>query len=134
MKKSTILTKHLKLCEEAYTLMLQENQWLRSNASTPEQPILNDKKSLLDALRESTQNLRSLNSEKQQPLDPAATDVAKKAQNMLLKIFMLDRENEQLLLRATLKEQNRLKNKIPSTKELKSVYEKDGIFKRRQTF
>lgn len=128
MKKNTVLTKHLKLCEEAYDLMLQENQWLKTEKTIPQDSIISRKRNLLDALKESNRDLNTLR--KEGISGDADNDLAKKAQNMLLKIFMLDRENEQLLLRTTLKEQNLMKGSMPSTKQLKATYNKDDTFKR----
>jgi len=96
-----VIRRHIALCDDAHALILEENRLLRSTGRPPEEDFLERKRTLLPRLDESLERLRVIR-ESGQPLGETARRQIESAQKKLLKIFMIDRENEQLLLKATL--------------------------------
>ncbi len=101
MSPEEVIRRHIALCDDAHALILEENRLLRSTGRPPEEDFLERKRTLLPRLDESLERLRVIR-ESGQPLGETARRQIESAQKKLLKIFMIDRENEQLLLKATL--------------------------------
>lgn len=87
------------LCDEAYDLLDEENRHLRATGELPSEDLLQRKRHLLPLIEEALERLRALR-EGKQPLSREASESLLAAQKKLLRIFMLDRENERLLLKA----------------------------------
>jgi len=98
MEPKTVLTTHLKLCEEVYSLLLRENTWLKKEGKVPEMSLLNEKKEIISRLNGSLGDLKKLKPEFFSPFDNTKKLVAD-SHSRLLQIFYLDRENEDLLLK-----------------------------------
>ncbi len=101
MNPEIVIDQHLALCEETLGLLLEENRILRKTQRTPEDAFLNKKRGLLPRLDESVATLRNLRENGPKP-GPASRQKIFSAQKKLMKIFLLDRENEQLLLKANM--------------------------------
>lgn len=101
MKTESILRHHLTLCEVAYRLLLEENQILKSTGMPPEKTFLRKKQNLLPMLDKSLESLRDVRDSLEVKEDPCRALVLD-AQKKLMKVFLLDRENEQLLLKVSL--------------------------------
>ena len=98
MEPREVLVGHLGLCEEVHALLLEENTWLKTKKTSPEQDLLDRKKALLPRLDESLDNLKRLQPESFSPFDDSKK-LVNDSHAKLLQIFYLDRENEDLLLK-----------------------------------
>jgi len=94
----TILLEHKSLCTESYELLLQENNCLRNKGELPGVDLFQRKRSLIGQLDESAQALRHINQQKL-ALSKRSSELVQEARNLSLRILLLDRDNEQLLLR-----------------------------------
>jgi len=92
------LRKHLELCESCYTLLQEENSFLKHEKKPTSPALLEKKKALLESLEISNRKLKQIN-EQNTPLPPKQKCLAQDAQKKIMKIFLIDRENEQLLLK-----------------------------------
>jgi hypothetical protein len=81
---------HVALCEDVYAFMLEENRFLKNTSRSIPQKMLDRKRSLLSALDDSLQSMRMVRK------------AAARAQQVILRAMLLDRENEQLLLKHAL--------------------------------
>lgn len=98
MEPREVLVGHLGLCEEVHALLLEENTWLKTKKTSPEQDLLDRKKAVLPRLDESLDNLKRLQPESFSPFDDSKK-LVNDSHAKLLQIFYLDRENEDLLLK-----------------------------------
>ncbi len=95
---SEVVDDHLRLCEELLTLLKEENRRLKHRGEAPDEETLERKRELLPAFDASLAAMRALQEEQPQIL-PALREKLKNAQNLIMKMLLLDRENEQLLLK-----------------------------------
>ncbi len=99
------LQQHLALCQEILTVVERESQALRQGELGGLRPLAVVKKSLLDRLNISLDRLRQqrLRWQQMSPADraehPAVGTLLRQNQDLIMKIIVLDRENEQALLR-----------------------------------
>lgn len=96
MKRSVAVENHLKICDELYALILEENRILRQDHCLPGQAFSTRKEGLLLRLNESVAGLQTAER------DAGAGPSLAKAKDRSMQIIRLDRENEQLLLRYSL--------------------------------
>ena len=96
-----VIRAHIVLCDEVLALMMEENRILRSTGAAPQEDFLSRKRLLLPRLDKSVEELHAVRESGVRLSDGARRQV-ESAQNKLMKIFMIDRENEQLLLKATM--------------------------------
>jgi flagellar biosynthesis/type III secretory pathway chaperone len=96
---------HLALCQEILAVVEKECQTLRHPDPDSLKPLTAQKKSLLPRLNQSLDRLRQLRQRWQQ-MEPAARarqpgigGLLRQNQDLIMKIIVLDRENEQTLLR-----------------------------------
>jgi hypothetical protein len=99
MQPEQVIKHHLDLCEQVHTLLLRENHQLKTEGTTTSDEILNEKQGLLPLLDQSLVELKKLSREDFSPFGEGG-NLIRKAQNKLMQIFYIDRENEQLLNRA----------------------------------
>ena len=100
MNLSESLNTHTSLCEEIYELMIEENRHLRGSGHPPADALLSRKGALLGTLSFSLERIRAALAE----AVPTTAEIRKcvgKAQQTILKALLIDRENEQLLLKCT---------------------------------
>jgi len=98
------LRQHLRICQEILALVQQEGQhW--QQADSPELAATQAKKNLLPKLNQSLDELRKdrLRWQRLAPPDRAqhreVTALLRQSQELIMRIVVLDRENEQTLLR-----------------------------------
>ena len=96
-----VIRSHIDLCDEVMAVVMEENRILRSTGAAPQEDFIARKRTLLPRLDESLERLRIVR-ESEVQLGEGARKSIEVAQNKLMKIFMIDRENEQLLLKATM--------------------------------
>ena len=96
----TVLRNHLELCSQVYSLLLEENTWLKTEKTIPGSNILEKKQELLPKLEVSLLELKKLKPEFFSPFDNSK-QLVKDSHSQLLKIFYLDRENEELLAKVS---------------------------------
>lgn len=121
-----IIREHLKLCEQVHNLLLKENHELKTEGKTTSDEILAEKRSLLPLLDTSLGELKKLSREDFSPFGEGG-ELIKKAQNKLMQIFYIDRENEQLLNRAQQGDSQILGGKISEIREIQSkLDQKEG--------
>jgi hypothetical protein len=104
---------HSALCEEVYSFLLEENRVLRSSGRLMQQGILDKKKMLLGALEESLARVKASARAGKVAKTPALRAATLKAQRILLKSMLLDKENEQLLLKHALSSSSGEVNILP---------------------
>lgn len=92
------LQTHTEVCEEMYRLMLELNRVLKAGNSTPDEALLERKRAALITLGDSLADLKSLG-EMRSGASAADRSAMEKCQRTILKALLLDRENEQLLLK-----------------------------------
>jgi hypothetical protein len=99
------LQAHLELCAEVLELVTGESEALRETDTFASQTFAQQRNALLPRLTQSLESLRRTR-EAWQQLDPAARarqpeaeSLMRRNQDLIMKIIVLDRENEQALLR-----------------------------------
>ena len=93
---------HSSLCEEVYDFFLEENRHLRTADQAVSEELSDRKRFLLKALGASLNRIRETASSSGVKKSSALRVVSEKAQRILLKAMLLDKENEQLLLKHAL--------------------------------
>ena len=115
------LTTHTALCEEIYDLMIEENRHLRSAGQPPADALLNRKSALLGTLSFSLERIRAALAESL-PTSAEIRICVQRAQQTILKALLLDRENEQLLLKCTMQKRSVAQTPRPALSQLQRVY------------
>jgi len=120
-----LIWSHGTLCEEVYSLLLEENRILRGAGELEKSGVLDRKRMLLNALDTSLQQMRQAARSIAVAKTPVLKTVATKAQRVLLKAMLLDKENEQLLLKHALSSSSGEMQIIPkpTAKQVKKRYE-----------
>ena len=112
---------HTALCEEIYDLMIEENRHLRSSGKPPADALLSRKSVLLGTLSFSLERIRAELAESA-PASPDIRKAVKKAQQTILRALLLDRENEQLLLKCTMQRGSVTPMPRPAASHLQRTY------------
>lgn len=127
-----IIKQHIDLCEEVYRVLQEENRILRTTGKAPEEAFLEKKRQLLPLLDNSVQALKLVR-EGSQPTGQRTRDLVSQGQRIMMKIFLLDRENEQLLLKisanptlALTRSPQNLQPYRPSPPSVKNAYQRHG--------
>jgi len=100
MTTQEVLQNHLQICDELYQLAHEENRHLKQHRRSADAALLDRKRSLLEQLDGSLKNIRSQATGNETPRDSRA--ILETVRSRILQILQLDKENEQLLLRASL--------------------------------
>ena len=116
----TALKKYLDLCNEAYDLLLEENRTLKKDTSLSD-AFLQKKQELLKRLQSITAVLKSLSHPEAGPTQ-RARELSTSVQNKLMKVLLLDRENEQLLLKGAMNGAEPLTERPRSAATIETVY------------
>ena len=98
MDPREVIKTHLILCEDVYSILLEENTWLKTEKQAPMMDLLGRKQVILPQLEDSLANLKKLKPEYFSPFDDSKKLVGQ-SHAKLLQIFYIDRENEELLLK-----------------------------------
>jgi len=99
------LKAHLRLCEDILRLVEHENVALKQAESTGNLQTVQAKKDLLPELEKSLEELRAYRAEwmklsaEERAGRPEIAGLLRQNQDVIMKIIVLDRENEQTLLR-----------------------------------
>lgn len=96
-----ILRAHVAICGELHALFLEENRVLRTTQATPPEELLERKREFLPRLDESLEQLRRINEDNPR-FTAEEQALVQEGRKKLMQLLMLDRENERLLLRASL--------------------------------
>ena len=91
------LQQHTQICDELYALAIEENRFLQQNRRSPDAPLLDRKRALLERIDETLAALRS--APRDGGRDPSFRSALDKTRSRILQILQLDRENEELLTR-----------------------------------
>ncbi|MBT3482850.1 MAG: hypothetical protein HN457_15615 [Opitutales bacterium] len=96
-----ILKEHIRLCSDLHDLFIEEGKIMRSTGTAPDEDFLKKKQEFLPALDKGLELLQRINE------DPTAFDrsvgpLVEEARSQVMKLMMLDRENERLLLKTSL--------------------------------
>ena len=116
MEPREVLKKHLELCNQVHSLLLEENTWLKTQKQPSSADILSRKQSLLPELESSLANLKKLKSEFFSPFDDSKK-LVNESHSKLLQIFYLDRENEDLLIKLSQSTERQTFNRFTSSPE-----------------
>jgi hypothetical protein len=114
----TTLDNHIVVSNETYQLILEENRLLKQTGEPPDGIFLARKKQLLARLEASLKAIRALDKTEARRF----RFLIDKAQEVVLKTLLLDRENEQLLLKCTLGVKPRVAAPRPSQTHLQKIY------------
>ena len=107
-----------------HAFLIKENTILQEKGNTFDQDFIETKKSLLARLNESLKGLKQINEEP--PVEGIKRrELIKAAQNKMMKILLLDRENEQLMLKNDFKEKQDLTS-MPVLKFLRGASQSAG--------
>ena len=115
------LSTHIALCEEIYDLMIEENRHLRSSGRPPADALLSRKGALLGTLSFSLERVRAALADAP-PTTGKIRTCAQKAQQTILKALLLDRENEQLLLKCTMQRRVAAPTPRPAAAQVQRAY------------
>ena len=96
-----ILRAHVAICSDLHALFLEENRVLRTTSAPPPEELLARKREFLPQLDASLEQLRRIN-ENSPRFTPEEQTLVQDGRKKLMQLLMLDRENERLLLRASL--------------------------------
>ena len=99
------LRNHLVVCEELLAMVMRENKAFKDADAPSPLSLYQSKKALLPRLHDSLEQLhtcrvawqKKTSAERKQA--PEVVQLLEQNQNLVMKVIMLDRENEQILLR-----------------------------------
>ena len=100
MNQLELIRNHHRLCDEIHQCVMEENRFLRQHQRAPEATFVDRKGALLEKLDGSLAALRAVPAASVRDLE--AREQLEKTRGRILQILQLDKENEQLLLRASL--------------------------------
>ena len=123
MELASALQDHTTLCEQAYQLILEENCLLKTTGQPPNETFLERKQQLLTSLDTSLSVLRT-EGQKSKSENQKYRAAMEKAQQIILKTLLLDRENEQLLLKSTMTAKPVVPKYVPSAAHLQKLYQR----------
>ena len=126
MEPCDVLVRHLGLCEDVHALLLEENTWLKTQKTSPEESLLERKKAILPKLDESLSNLKRLQPELFSPFDDSKK-LVNESHSKLLQIFYLDRENEELPLKLYQPVERASFNRFAESDQIDEFHGRDGI-------
>ena len=123
MLTENALLEHMAACELTYQLMLDENRLLKTTGTPPGDDFLGQKRIVLRQLETALVMLRSLGD----PLPdftPEQRATIRKTQQIVLKALLLDRENEQLLLKSTAPPRPEMPRMRATLDQVRRIYQK----------
>ena len=123
MNLHSILLEHTALCDRTYQLILEENSLLKTGDQPPDENFLERKRNILSYLSVSLSALREHGRNAKSEI-PKLRTIIEKAQQIILKTLLLDRENEQLLLKRTMSARPPVAALKPSMSHLQKLYER----------
>jgi fructose-specific phosphotransferase system component IIB len=124
MMTQETLEEHMAACESAYEVMIEENGLLKSEGALSDD-FLERKRAALARLDAALEGLRGLG-ERGGNLSAATRAAAKKTQQIVLKALLLDRENEQWLLKVSAPKRRDVPQARPTLDQIEKLYRKHG--------
>lgn len=100
-KTEAILREHLRLCGDLRELFVEEGQLMRATGELPSEEFLEKKQSFVGVLDKGLELLRQIN-ESGEPVPRSLQPLVKECRDTIMKLMMIDRENERLLLKNSL--------------------------------
>jgi hypothetical protein len=97
-----VIQRHGALCEEVYDFLLEENRRYRQLGKPLNSGLIEKKRSLLARLNESLDGLRGIGRQGGVARSSVLKKAVERAQRVLLRTMLLDKENEQLFLKHAL--------------------------------
>ncbi len=96
-----ILKEHIRLCSDLRDLFIEEGKIMRLTGLPPDEAFLKKKQGFLPALDKGLEFLQRIN-EDPDAFDRSVAPLVEEARSQVMKLMMLDRENERLLLKTSL--------------------------------
>ncbi|KAF0095863.1 MAG: hypothetical protein E1N59_639 [Puniceicoccaceae bacterium 5H] len=96
MSASEVFQRHGELCTQVLDLLQQENHYLREQQA-PSAEVVEAKQRLLPQLAESLESIKAVQLRPEERTNQLRTQ-KQKLEQQLMRIFLLDKENEKLLL------------------------------------
>jgi len=96
-----ILKEHIRLCSDMHELFLEEGRMMRLTGLPPDEAFLKRKESFLPILEKGLQLLKRINDEPES-FPRGMESLVEEARAKVMKLMILDRENERLLLKSSL--------------------------------
>lgn len=100
-KTEAILREHVRLCSDLHELFIEEGQLMRTTGEPPNEAFLEKKKTFVGVLDKGLELLRMIN-ESGEPVSPILSPLVKECRDKIMKLMIVDRENERLLLKSSL--------------------------------
>ena len=100
-KAEAVLKEHLRLCADLHELFLEEGKIMRSTGVAPDEAFLKKKETFLPVLGKGLELLQKIN-ETPEDFPRGLSSLVKECRSQIMKLMMLDRENERLLLKCSL--------------------------------
>ena len=126
MVTENALQEHMAACEHTYKVMLDENRMLKAANSPPTDEFLDQKRAALSRLDGTLAKVRTLR-EAFTDLTPKHRAIIQKTQQIVLKALLLDRENEQMLLKSFAAPRAKIPQARPTLDQIQRLYKKHGI-------
>lgn len=96
-----ILKEHIRLCSDMHELFIEEGRIMRSTGLPPDETFLKHKETFLPILEKGLQLLKRINDDPNS-FPRGLESLVEEARSKVMKLMMLDRENERLLLKTSL--------------------------------
>lgn len=100
-KAEAILREHVRLCGDLHDIFIEEGRIMRATGAPPEEAFLERKAGFLPVLGKGLELLQRIN-EAPASFPRSLEPLVKDCRDKIMKLMMLDRENERLLLKTTL--------------------------------
>lgn len=100
-KVEVVLSEHIRLCGDLHELLVDEGKIMRNTGAPPDEDFLQKKAEYLPVLEKGLQLLQKIN-EEPESFPRGISKLVEKARSEIMKLLMLDRENERLLLKVSL--------------------------------
>src|SRR3954451_18847996 len=94
---------HAEICDAMHQVILEENRFLKTAGRVPEDSFLMRKRAALAALSGSLAMLKTVH-EQGKAAVPALRGLVEKVQQIIMRALLVDRENEQLLLKCSMRQ------------------------------
>jgi hypothetical protein len=112
---------HHDICEEIYAAMLDLNRVFKAGTATPDETILDRQRGMIGVLERSLAGMRRA-AESEDRRTPEVRVALERCQRTVMKALLLDRENEQLLLKNAMVRPTPAPAPKPSPNHLARVY------------
>jgi hypothetical protein len=126
MVTENALLEHMAACESMYQIMLDDNRLLKATGAPPGDELLAQKRAVLGQLEDALARLRAQR-DALGSLTPRQRAAIQKTQQIVLKALLLDRENEQLLLKCMTGRRPAMPQVRPTLDQIRRLYEKNGM-------